>query len=86
MAKTTENNTILILDDEPASIMWMVDYFYDKGVEVYPVSTANDAIKQVNSEIYRAAVIDLNVPILPPFDELQPHWGGVYTLSRLICR
>lgn len=78
MAKTTVPNTILMLDDEIYNLTWMMDFFYSKGLDIIPASTANDAIEIINSEIYRAAVIDLNVPLLPPLDTAAAEYGETY--------
>lgn len=78
MAKTTISDTILILDDELYNITWMMDYLYSKSLEVAPAGTANDAFDLVNQEIYRAAIIDLNVPILPPLDSAAAALGSAY--------
>lgn len=78
MAKTTVADTIVILDDEVYNITWMMDYLYSKGMSVAPASTANEAMDLINSEIYRAAIIDLNVPILPPLDVAAANLGDVY--------
>jgi len=78
VAKTTVPNTILMLDDEIYNLTWMMDFFYSKGLDIIPASTANDAIEIINSEIYRAAVIDLNVPLLPPLDTAAAEYGETY--------
>lgn len=78
MAKTTVPDTIVILDDELFNITWMMDYLYSKGFQVIPAGTANEAMDIIDREIYRAAVIDLNVPILPPIDAAAENLGSVY--------
>jgi CheY-like chemotaxis protein len=78
MARTTVSDTIIILDDEVYNITWMMDYLYSKGLKVAPAATANDALKLVESDVYRAAVIDLNVPILPPLDRAAAELGQAY--------
>ena len=67
-----------MLDDEIYNLTWMMDFFYSKGLDIIPASTANDAIEIINSEIYRAAVIDLNVPLLPPLDTAAAEYGETY--------
>lgn len=78
MAKTTEAKTIMMLDDEMYNLTWMVDYIYSKGFDVTPASNANDAISLIESEIFRVAIIDLNVPLLPPLDAAAAEVGDVY--------
>lgn len=78
MAKTTVPDTILMLDDELYNLTWMMDFFYSQGFDIAPASTANDALDLINSEIYRAAIIDLNVPLLPPHDTAAAEFGETY--------
>lgn len=78
MAKTTVSDTVIILDDEIQNLTWMIDYLESKNFKVNTVSTANDALNLVNNEIYRALVIDLNVPILPPADQAAENLGTAY--------
>jgi len=78
MARTTVSDTIVILDDEVSNITWMMDYFYSKGLSIIPAATANEALDVISQEIYRAVIIDLNVPILPPLDETAASLGAVY--------
>ena len=78
MAKTTVSDTIVILDDEIYNITWMIDYLNNKDLKVEISSTANDAIELINREIYRAIIVDLNVPILPPLESSVVEMGSVY--------
>jgi CheY-like chemotaxis protein len=78
MAKTTIADTVIILDDELYNITWMMDYLYSKGISIAPAGSANDAMKLISEEIYRAAIIDLNVPILPPLDGVAAALGSAY--------
>jgi CheY-like chemotaxis protein len=63
MATTTDPKTILLLDDELFNIYWLIDYINSQGYDVYPTASADEAIQAISSEIYRAAIIDLNVPM-----------------------
>jgi hypothetical protein len=78
MAKTTAPDTVVLLDDEFYNMTWMWDYLYSKDLNILAASTANEAIDILNQEIYRLAVIDLNVPILPPLDAAALELGAVY--------
>lgn len=69
---------VLLLDDELSSMMWMMDYLYSKGFTVDTAGNANDAYTMVQNEKYRAAIIDLNVPITPPLDEIAKGLDPVY--------
>lgn len=78
MAKTTIADTVMLLDDEIYNVSWMMDYLYSKDINVIPAVTANEAIDIINEEIYRALIIDLNVPLLPPLDAAAAAFGEVY--------
>ncbi len=78
MAKTTVEDTVVILDDEIYNMEWMIDWLYSKGLSVLPVADANEALQVLREEVYRAAIIDLNVPLLPPLDEAALVLGPVY--------
>ena len=78
MAKTTQADTIIILDDEMYNLTWLIDYLYSKKFSVVTSGTANDALSEIDKEIYRAAIIDLNVPLLSPEIEAAKNAGEVY--------
>lgn len=79
--KTVENDgqdTVLLLDDELSSVVWMMDYLYSKGLIVDTCSNANEALELAGHNKYRAAIIDLNVPLLEPLHALAADLGEVY--------
>jgi len=78
MAKTTVPDTVVLVDDEMHHLTWMVDYFYSQRIEVIPIDNANDAVAELEREVYRAAIIDLNIPLLPPLVEVAERLGSVY--------
>lgn len=78
MAKTTVKDTVLVLDDEMHHMTWLLDYLYSKTLNVLPVDNANSAIEEMEKEVYRAAVIDLNVPMLSPMKEVARELGSPY--------
>lgn len=78
MARTTDSTTLVLVDDEMHHLSWLVDYFYSKGKKVLPVDNANDAVELLKKEIYRAVIIDLNIPLLPPMDAAAEKLGPVY--------
>ena len=63
MAITTESNTILVMDDELFNIQWIIDFLQAKSYDVLPTANADEALQAVSQEIYRAAILDLNVPM-----------------------
>jgi CheY-like chemotaxis protein len=76
--KDDSEELILLLDDELSSVMWMMDYLYSKDYSVHTASNANDAYDMVRKENYRAVIIDLNVPITPPLDQVAADLDPVY--------
>jgi CheY-like chemotaxis protein len=78
MASTTVSDTIIIVDDELQNALWMVDYFDAKGFNSLLAGNVNEAIELIDSEIYRALILDLNIPMLPPYDVDIIKLGEVY--------
>ncbi|NBC33339.1 MAG: hypothetical protein GVY13_11745 [Alphaproteobacteria bacterium] len=78
MAKTTEPNKIVIIDDELHNMWWMVDYLESKKFEVETADTLNEGLNFILSGIYRALIIDLNIPVMPPVDADVKKRGNLY--------
>lgn len=78
MARTTVADTIVLVDDEMHHLTWMIDYLNSSGLRVLPVSNANDAVAELDKQVYRATIIDLNIPLLPPMDSAAERLGAVY--------
>lgn len=72
------SETILLVDDELSSMTWMLDYLYSKDFDIDTCSTANDGFDLVSKNKYRAAIIDLNIPLTPPLDSLAQDLDPVY--------
>lgn len=80
MAKTTDSETVVIIDDELHNMGWMIDYIEGNKLRVKTAQNANDAINILSQEIYRAAIIDLNIPILEPLTAKAKEIGLVYAM------
>ena len=78
MSVEHERHSILILDDEIYNAAWLIDFIQSLGYEPVIASTANEAYDLVTTNIFRAAIIDLNVPILSPLDTSAQSRGSVY--------
>lgn len=78
MARTTVLDTVLILDDELYNLTWMVDFLESQGLKTMTFSDANSIVPEINSEIYRCLVLDLNVPVYSPLDVDAESRGHVY--------
>jgi CheY-like chemotaxis protein len=64
MAKTTDENTVVLMDDELFNMTWLIDYFRSLGLDVLPARSANEALQIIEGEIYRCLILDLNVPLV----------------------
>ena len=78
MAKTTDPNTIIVVDDEPHNVAWLVDFLELKGFKVNLALSVVDALKLIEREIFRTLIIDLNIPVADPFQKAIVDRGGVY--------
>jgi response regulator RpfG family c-di-GMP phosphodiesterase len=78
MAVTTVADTVVLVDDELHNMVWMMDYLDHKGLLILPAGNANEAIDIIDEEIYRCAIIDLNIPISAPLVEAAAKKGAVY--------
>lgn len=79
MAKTTDPNLIVVIDDELHNMTWMVDYLENKGFKVVLGSNANEGLSAISNGVCRAVIVDLNIPVLPPLENAVSEKGLVYT-------
>src|SRR6266550_287323 len=61
----TQENTVLILDDEPQYLDWLMDYLRSKNYRIEVAKTLADAIRLLTSTKYRLVILDLAVPVRP---------------------
>ena len=78
MAATTKADTVVIVDDEPHNVLWMVDYLESKGLKTISCVDANDAMRVIRTEIFRALVVDLSIPVFEPFKSRLSEAGELY--------
>jgi CheY-like chemotaxis protein len=78
MAVTTKPDTVVLIDDEPYHVLWMVDYLESKGYKVMRANYLNAALDYIETEVYRALIIDLNIPVVTPYDKALADRGGAY--------
>ena len=78
MARTSVEDTILILDDEIYNLRWMIEFFKNRGLKVETFNDANQIISEIKKEIFRCLVIDLNVPIRSPLDKDAEKKGDIF--------
>lgn len=78
MAVTTRPSTTLLFDDEPHNLQYIVDYLSFKGLECIIALNADDASELLQKEIYRAVIIDLNIPISVRLAKSAGQLGEIY--------
>jgi len=62
--KTGERKrTVLLMDDEPQYLDWLVDYLKAKGYSVAHATTVDAAVGLLKKSKYRLVVCDLSVPV-----------------------
>src|ERR1051326_4871217 len=57
-----DEKKILLVDDEPEHLDWLVDYIDSKGFKTTIVTNVKEAIEAAERVSYRAFIIDLNIP------------------------
>ncbi|MFZ2446860.1 MAG: hypothetical protein WAW37_10920 [Syntrophobacteraceae bacterium] len=75
-------NTILLLDDEPHCLDWLIDYLKSKSYLVEVVRNVKEAADLLHKVKYRAVIIDLNVPATGDFAEVLAKKGEIYQSFR----
>lgn len=81
----TKADTVLIMDDEPHVLDWLIEYIEAKGYSVKVAMNVDEAIEELNSERFRVLIFDLNVPasngILKKLEEkgsVHSEYRGLY--------
>lgn len=78
MARTTDPTTVVLVDDEMYNIDWMVDYLRSLGYQVLTAANVDEAMDIISKEIYRALIVDLNIPVLETYRKVIAERGGAY--------
>jgi CheY-like chemotaxis protein len=76
------NNTVLLMDDEPHLVFWIVEYAESKGYDVKQVHNLQEAISELNKNQYRVVVLDLNVPASADYTKKLQEKGELYMQYR----
>jgi CheY-like chemotaxis protein len=64
-------DTILVADDEPYNLQWVVEFLEDKDYKVSVVDNVDFAIRQLQEIQFRAVIADLSIPLLIPDSLLE---------------
>lgn len=76
------SNCVLVMDDEPHLLDWLVEYLESKKYSVHQVINVQDAISKLDVNRYRMVVLDLNVPASPEYLEKLKSKGDLYAEYR----
>jgi CheY-like chemotaxis protein len=84
--KSYDQGNILVADDEPEHVDWLVDYLKAKGFQVTLATNVAEAMNAIEKTNYRAYIIDLNIPLggwvpdPPPPSETYDIYQGLYII------
>lgn len=83
------STSVLLADDEPEHLGWLVDYFASKNLTTAVVTNVADAVKAAEAADYRCYIIDLNIPFgdwKPAGPDMGPTYGsykGLHIAQRV---
>ncbi|MBN1181997.1 MAG: response regulator [Bacteroidales bacterium] len=69
--KKVKNTSILIVDDDPASRMFLEESLLDEGYKIESAETGRDAIQLVKNFMYDIILMDIHMPGLNGFDTIK---------------
>ena len=75
---------ILIIDDEKNILMPMTDYFEDMGWNVFPFTSAEDALVFLEKEKVCCAIIDIRLPGMTGLDFIYETRRRNYDINFVI--
>lgn len=87
--KNYESMRVLLADDEPEHLDWLVDYLSAKGLKTTVVTTIKESVTAFEECLFRAYIIDLNIPLggwSPSIAEPSPAYSdyhGLYALKLI---
>lgn len=56
-------DTILLADDEPYNLGWLVEFLQSRSFKVAQVRTVDEAVDALRQARYRAVIADLSIPV-----------------------
>jgi CheY-like chemotaxis protein len=75
-------NTVLIMDDEPHVLDWLIEYLGAKGYQTKIAVNVDEAIDELNKATFRVAIFDLNVPASEEILKKLGKKGSIYSQYR----
>ena len=73
-----ERETVLIADDEPHYLEWLEDFLTATGYDVEFYDNVNRAYTALSKRLYRAVIVDLNIPALGTLKDDIDRKGAPY--------
>lgn len=75
-----KGKSVLVIDDEPHALMWLVEYLEAQGHSVKVVSKFSDALQVVGSKplVFDLMTVDLTMPVLAGEKNLFATQPAVY--------
>jgi CheY-like chemotaxis protein len=80
---------ILLADDEPEHLDWLVDYLAAKGFKTTIVTNIKESVGAFEACAYRAYIVDLNIPFggwvpsIPEPSGTYSEYHGLYALKLI---
>ena len=65
---TTENQSILIVDDVPKNIQLVAKFLTNEGYNLFFAQSGEAALKQVNSRMFDLILLDIMMPVMDGFE------------------
>ena len=87
--KSYDPTRVLLADDEPEHLDWLVDYLSVKGLKTTIVTTIGESVKAFEEVLFRAYIVDLNIPFggwVPSIPQPSPTYSeyhGLYALKLI---
>lgn len=61
-----KEKTILVADDEPYNLQWILDFLESLGYTTVVAENVDSAIRHLEEFRFRAVIADLSIPLSPP--------------------
>ncbi|MEL6177622.1 MAG: sigma-54 dependent transcriptional regulator [Myxococcota bacterium] len=81
-AQDAARDAILIVDDTPTNLAVLVDFFMDRGFEVYIATSGEDALEQLRYATPNVILLDVMMPGMDGFEtcrriKAEPAWSSI---------
>ncbi len=66
MNPSRKEDTILLADDEPYNLQFIIDFLESLNYHTTVADNVDSAMQRLNEHMFRAVIVDLSIPLLPP--------------------